>query len=89
MLEDLLEVTLERYFRLVKDAEAVASFDTIFSYSMASRTCDRLWCFVQLLWALVGVVPLDSALIVGNVGLATNKYSSRSHSHVVASCGGC
>jgi hypothetical protein len=56
-------------FFFVKDVGVVASFDTIFNYSLVSWTCDRLWCFVQLLWALVGVVPLDSALIAGNVDL--------------------
>jgi hypothetical protein len=89
MLEDLLEVTLEGCFRRVKDDEAGASFDTIFSYSMASWACDRLWCFIQLLWALVGVVPLDSALIAGNVGLATSNYFSRSQSLLIVFVAAC
>jgi hypothetical protein len=51
---------------------------TILNYYMLSRTCGRLWCNIQLLWALIGVVPHDSALIAGNVGLATSNYFSRS-----------
>jgi hypothetical protein len=80
---------LEGCFRLVKDVGVVASFDTIFSSSMASWACDRLWCFVQLLWALVGVVPLDSALMAGNVGLASSNYFSRSQSLLIVSIAAC
>jgi hypothetical protein len=31
----------------------------------------RLWCNIHLLWALVGVVPLESAPIAGNTRLVT------------------
>jgi hypothetical protein len=46
-------------------------------------------CRVKLLWALVGVVPLDSTLIAGNVGVATSNYFSRSQSLLIVSVAVC
>jgi uncharacterized membrane protein YuzA (DUF378 family) len=88
-LEELLEVTWEGCFLLVIKVEVIVSFDTIFSYDMVSRTCGKFWCIIQLLWALVGVAPLDSALIADNVGLVTSNYFSGSQSHLVVSIAAC
>jgi hypothetical protein len=70
----LLGVTWEGCFLLVTDVEVVVSVVTIFNYYVLSKTCVRFWCNVQLLRTLVGVVPIDSALIAGNVVLATINY---------------
>jgi hypothetical protein len=71
------------------EVEVVASINTIFGSDVVSRTRSRFLCNFQLLWALVGVVPLDSALIAGNVGLATGNYFSRPQSRPVVFVAAC